>query len=99
MCDASDFAFGAQILYVTFNAKVYETFNVSCVMYVIYYASYIFKDVQINYTKTEKELIAIILALEKFWSYLIRSKVIVHTDNEALRYLMSMKDSKPQLIR
>ena len=68
-------------------------------MYAIYYASRTLNDAQMNYTTTEKELLAIIFALEKFWSYLIGSKVIVHTDHSALRYLMMKKDSKPRLIR
>ncbi|KAK9928809.1 hypothetical protein M0R45_025929 [Rubus argutus] len=47
----------------------------------------------------EKELLAIIFAIEKFRSYLIASKVIVHTDHAALKYLLTKKDSKPCLIR
>lgn len=37
--------------------------------------------------------------MEKFRSYLVGSKVIVHTDHAALKYLMSKKDAKPRLIR
>jgi hypothetical protein len=67
--------------------------------YAIYYASKTLNDAQLNYSTTEKELLAIIFALEKFRSYPIGSKVIVFTDHAALRYLFSKKDAKPRLIR
>ena len=38
-------------------------------------------------------------AFGKFRSYLIGSKVVVHTDHSALRYLFSKKDSKARLIQ
>ena len=88
MCDASDYAMGA----VLGQRK-------DKLMHAIYYASRTLNDAQMNYTTTEKELLAIVFALEKFRSYLIGSKVIVHTDHSALRYLMMKKDSKPRLIR
>ena len=42
---------------------------------------------------------AIVFAFEKFRSYLVGSKVIVHTDHAALRYLLTKKDVKPRLLR
>jgi len=56
-------------------------------------------DAQLNYTTTEKELLAIIFALEKFRPYLLGYKVIVHTDHAALRYLLTKANAKPRLIR
>ncbi|VVA38853.1 PREDICTED: LOW QUALITY PROTEIN, partial [Prunus dulcis] len=53
----------------------------------------------LNYSTTEKELLAVIFALEKFRSYLIGTKVIVFSDHAALRYLLQKKDAKPRLIR
>ena len=38
--------------------------------HVIYYASHTLNDAQLNYSTTEKELLAVIFALEKFCSYL-----------------------------
>lgn len=38
-------------------------------------------------------------SLEKFWSYLIGTKVNVHTNYATLRFLMVKKDSNPRLIR
>ncbi|KAL0446237.1 UNVERIFIED_CONTAM: Retrovirus-related Pol polyprotein from transposon.6 [Sesamum latifolium] len=56
-------------------------------------------DTQSNYTTTEKELLAVVFALEKFCHYLLGTKVIVYSDHAALRYLMSKKEAKPRLIR
>ena len=67
--------------------------------HVIYYASRTVNDVQLNYTTTEKELLAVIFALDKFRSYLLRSKVIIYSDHAALKYLFSKKDAKSRLIQ
>ena len=48
---------------------------------------------------TEQELLAVVFAFEKFRSYLLGTRVIVHTDKPALRYLMGKKDAKLRLIR
>ena len=52
-----------------------------------------------NYATTEKELLAIIFAIDKFRSYLVGAKVIIYTDHTALKYLLTKKDAKPRLIR
>ena len=67
--------------------------------FVIYYASRTLNSAQMNYTTTEKELLAVIFALDKFRSYLIGSSTVVFSDHAALRYLMSKQDVKPRLIR
>ena len=54
---------------------------------------------QLNYATTEKELMAIVFAFDKFWPYLIGNRVILHTDLSAIKYLMTKKDAKPRLIR
>jgi hypothetical protein len=54
---------------------------------------------QLNYATMEKELIDMVFAIEKFRSYLVGAKVIVHTDHAALKYLLMKKDAKPRLIR
>ena len=66
---------------------------------IIYYASHTLVDAQLNYTTTEKELLAIVFALEKFCSYLLGAKVIVYSDHSTLKYLLSKKEAKPCLIR
>ncbi|XP_057760463.1 uncharacterized protein LOC130980839 [Arachis stenosperma] len=68
-------------------------------VHVIYYASRVLNDAQRNYTTTEKELLAIVFAFDKFRSYLIGAKVIVFTDHTALKYLFAKQESKPRLIR
>ncbi|CAL9018983.1 unnamed protein product, partial [Prunus brigantina] len=88
MCDASDYAVGA-VLGQRVDKKPHA----------IYYASRTLNDAQLNYSTTEKELLAVIFALEKFRSYLITNKVIVYTDHAALKYLLAKKDAKPRLIR
>ncbi|XP_062104400.1 uncharacterized protein LOC133815598 [Humulus lupulus] len=54
---------------------------------------------QLNYTVTEKELLAIVFAFDKFWSYLVGTKVIVYTDHSAVKYLIEKKEAKPRFIR
>ncbi|CAJ2663002.1 unnamed protein product [Trifolium pratense] len=88
MCDASDYAVGAVL------GQRHEKF-----FHAIYYASKVLNENQINYTTTEKELLAIVFALEKFRSYLIGSKVVVFSDHSALKYLLTKGDSKPRLLR
>ena len=66
---------------------------------VIYYASRTLDVAQVNYTTTEKELLAINFALEKFRSYLLGTRIFVYTDHAALKYLLKKADSKHRLIR
>nr|GEY62828.1 reverse transcriptase domain-containing protein [Tanacetum cinerariifolium] len=65
----------------------------------IHYASKTMTEAQIHYTTTEKEMIAVVYAFEKFRPYLVLSKSIVYTDHSALKYLLSKQDDKPRLIR
>nr|GEX76440.1 reverse transcriptase domain-containing protein [Tanacetum cinerariifolium] len=51
----------------------------------IYYASKTMTDAQAHYTTTEKELLAVVYAFEKFQPYLVLSKTIVYTDHSALK--------------
>ncbi|KAK1626852.1 hypothetical protein QYE76_001167 [Lolium multiflorum] len=88
MCDASDFAIGAVL-----GQRVDKKLNV------IHYASKTLDAAQRNYATTEKELLAVVFACDKFRSYIVDSKVTIHTDHAAIRYLMTKKDAKPRLIR
>ncbi|KAL4310389.1 hypothetical protein GQ457_01G023450 [Hibiscus cannabinus] len=88
MCDASDYAVGAAL-----GQRRGKLFHV------IYYASRTLNDAQVNYTTNEKELLAVVFDFDKFRSYLIGTKVIVHTDHSAIKYLVTKKDAKPRLIR
>ncbi|GKC04146.1 reverse transcriptase domain-containing protein [Tanacetum coccineum] len=62
----------------------------------IHYASKTMTEAQIHYTTTEKEMLAVVYAFEKFWPYLVLSKSIVYTDHSALKYLLSKQDAKPR---
>ncbi|RDX91071.1 Retrovirus-related Pol polyprotein, partial [Mucuna pruriens] len=48
-----------------------------------------------NYTSTEKELLAIVFALDKFCSYLFGSKIIVFSDHAALKFLLKKPNVCP----
>ena len=39
-----------------------------------------------------------VFACDKFRSYIVDSKVIVHIDHAVIKYLMEKKDAKPRLI-
>ncbi|KAK5785492.1 hypothetical protein PVK06_040083 [Gossypium arboreum] len=65
----------------------------------IYYASKTLTAAQENYTTTEKELLVVVFAFDKFRSYLILSKVVVYIDHSSLHYLLNKTDTKPRLIR
>ncbi|GKE80654.1 DNA-directed DNA polymerase, partial [Tanacetum coccineum] len=65
----------------------------------IYFARKNLNPTQQKYTITEKELMAIVLESDKFRSYLILSKTIVHIDHSTLKHLFKKQDAKPRLIR
>ncbi|RVW73219.1 Retrovirus-related Pol polyprotein from transposon opus [Vitis vinifera] len=67
--------------------------------YVIYYASKILNEAQKNYTTTEKELLVVVFALDKFRAYLVGSCIVVFTNHFALKYLLTKQDAKARLIR
>ncbi|GKA38440.1 reverse transcriptase domain-containing protein [Tanacetum coccineum] len=87
MCDASDFAIGAVL-----GQREEKHFRP------IYFASKTLNSVQQNYTVTEKELLAVVFAFDKFRSYLVLSKTVVFMDHAAIKYLFSKQDAKPRLI-
>ncbi|GJY45746.1 reverse transcriptase domain-containing protein [Tanacetum coccineum] len=88
MCDASDFAIGAVL-----GQRHEKHFRP------IHYASKTMNEAESHYTTTEKEMLAVVYAFEKFRSYLILNKSIVYTDHSTLKYLSAKKDSKARLLR
>nr|GEX09661.1 hypothetical protein [Tanacetum cinerariifolium] len=88
MCDASDFAIG-----VVLGQRKTKHFQP------IHYASKTMTKVQIHYTTTEKEMLTVVYAFEKFRPYVVLSKSIVYTDHSGLKYLLSKQDAKPRLLR
>nr|GEW52836.1 reverse transcriptase domain-containing protein [Tanacetum cinerariifolium] len=88
MCDASDFVIRAVL-----GQRQDKHFRP------IHYASKTMTEAESNYTTTEKEMLAVVYAFEKFRSYLILNKSIVYTDHSALKYIFAKKDSKARLLR
>ena len=70
MCDASDLAIGA----VLGQRKEEKP-------YVVYYASKTLNEAKRNYTTTEKELLAVVYALDKFRAYLVGSDIVIFTNH------------------
>ena len=73
MCDASNYALGAILSH-----------GVGRLSHVTIYASRTLDATHVNYTTVEKELLAIVFALDKFKSYLVGSKIIVFSDHARL---------------
>ena len=88
MCDASDLAIGA-VLGQRDDGKPH----------VVYYSSKTLNEAQRNYTTTEKELLAVVYALDKFRAYLVGSDIVIFTDHSALKYLLTKQNAKARLIR
>jgi len=88
MCDASDYVVG-----VVMGQTKYKKHHA------IAYASKTLTGAQLNYATTEKELLAVVFAIDKFRSYLVGPKIIVYTDRPTLKYLLIKKDAKNRLIR
>nr|GEU57170.1 hypothetical protein [Tanacetum cinerariifolium] len=88
MCDVSDFNVEAVL-----GQRIKKHFRP------IHYASKTMTEAESNYTTTEKEMLAVVYAFEKFCSYLIMNKSIVYTDHSALKYLFTKKDAKARLLR
>ena len=87
MCDGGDYAMG-----VVLGQKDEKVFRA------IYYSIKTFNEAQENYSTTEKEMLAMVFACEKFSPYILGSHVIIHTDHTAIKYLMAKKEVKPRLI-
>nr|GEV64391.1 reverse transcriptase domain-containing protein [Tanacetum cinerariifolium] len=86
MCDASDFSIGAVL-----GQRQERHFRP------IHYARKTMTEAESNYT--EKEMLAVVYAFEKFRSCLIMNKSIVYTDHYTLKYLFAKKDSKARLLQ
>ena len=87
MCDASDYAMG-----VVLGQRTEKIFKAIC------YAGKTFNEAQENYNTTEKEMLAMVFACEKFRHYILGPHVMIHIDHVVIKYLMEKKDAKPRLI-
>ena len=64
----------------------------------VYYASKTLNEAQRNYTTIEKELLAVVYALDKFRAYLVGYDIIIFTYHSALQYLLTKQNAKNRLI-
>ncbi|GJX05012.1 reverse transcriptase domain-containing protein [Tanacetum coccineum] len=78
MCDASDYAIGAVL-----GQRIEKHFRP------IHYASKTMTEAESNYTTTEKEMLAVVYAFEKFRSYLIMNK---SSENYAADHLSRLEN-------
>eukprot|EP00253_Pinus_taeda_P020193 PITA_20193 len=67
--------------------------------YAIYFISKNLSKAELNYTVTEKELLAVMHSLNKFRHYIIGYQIFVHTDHATIRYLMNKPDVNARIIR
>jgi hypothetical protein len=67
--------------------------------YTVYYVSKNLAPAELNYTVTEKEFLAVIYAINKFWHYITGYPTFVHTDHAAIRYLMNKPVTPGRITR
>lgn len=87
--DASDYALGAVLFQKNLEGE----------HQVLQFASRTLKGAEVGYGTTEKELLAIIWALQKFRSYLLGAEIHVITDHAALTFLRECKLSHARITR
>eukprot|EP00253_Pinus_taeda_P017664 PITA_17664 len=85
--DASDTALGAVL-----GQK-------DLIPYAIYYTSKNLTPIELNYTVTEKEFLAVVHAINKFRHYITGYETFVHTDHSAIRYLMNKPVTNGRVTR
>lgn len=88
-CDASSYAIGA-VLYQISEEREER---------LIGFASRTMKGAELNYFTSEKELLAIVFALEKFRTFILGAKLTIRTDHKALTFLSSCKLISSRLAR
>jgi hypothetical protein len=67
--------------------------------YAIYFISKNMSPVELNYTVTEKEFLAVIYAINKFRHYITSYSTFVHTDHLAIKYLMNKPITNARVTR
>lgn len=60
------------------------------IMQAIYYTRRTLDEVQINNATTEKELLVMVFAIDKFLSYFVDSKIIIYTNHTLLNMNLSV---------
>ncbi|KAL4126987.1 hypothetical protein QTP88_011260 [Uroleucon formosanum] len=87
-CDASNYAVGCVLSQGVIPADL-----------PIAYASRTLNKAEINYSTTEKELVAIMFGVKQFRPYVYGQKFTIITDHKPLTWLFSVKDPGSRLLR
>ncbi|KAL4127326.1 hypothetical protein QTP88_011501 [Uroleucon formosanum] len=87
-CDASNYAVGCVLSQSVIPADL-----------PIAYASRTLNKAEINYSTTEKELVAIMFGVKQFRPYVYGQKFTIITDHKPLTWLFSVKDPGSRLLR
>lgn len=66
---------------------------------VVGYHSHTFSAQEINYTTTEKEALAVLLAARYFRPFIEGKRFVLFTDNQALSYLLTLSEPKGRIAR
>jgi hypothetical protein len=67
--------------------------------YAIYFVSKNLSPTEVNYTITEKELLVVVHAINKFRHYITGYQDFVHTDHSAIRFLINKPITNPRVTR
>ena len=67
--------------------------------YGIYFINRNLSLVELNYTVTENEFLAVVYAINKFHHYITRYQVFIHTNHSTIRYLINKSITNARVIR
>lgn len=91
--DASDYAIGCVLKQIHLDTEGNETSRP------VAYYSRVLNSAERNYHTTERECLAIIEAIKKFYPYIHGRHFLIETDHCALKYLKSIRLRNPRLTR
>jgi len=66
--------------------------------FMIHYRRKTLDEAQVSYLTIDKEMLPMVFAIEKFYPYLLGSKVVVFTNHFTPKHLIEDKDAKLRLI-
>jgi hypothetical protein len=73
--------------------------NENLMTYAIYFIRKNLTLAELNYTVTEKEMLAVVHVVNKFRHYIIGYEVFIHTDHSAIKYLMKKPITNGRITR
>ena len=89
-CDASDVAVGSALYQATGEQEKDQP---------IAYASKQLTPAEKNYSTTERECLAMVFSIKKFWHYLICNPVVFFVDHMTIKYLVNKAELSGRLAR